>query len=463
MAGSLKERNQKEMISENNQYIDNSIMKSVDKDPSETMSSNEDEDIKVGFPSKDELVLGSAECKSLSSKERRQLRNRVSARHFRLRRKKYISELEGMVSDLTKEVEELKEVVKDLKEENARLAKAKSSSGFPKHVVVSPVEPMGKQSLREHQLREHRQRPVLSAKDDCFPQHQPPVTASESISPSVAVPRIPASQLMPNVNISAYTSRPARGAPEGPPQGQGMPLQVSLPATPLQEPTHTRGHGRPMSHIQNHLPQTKAVDLYAVDSVRFEWQMQPQFVRPPGSEYIPHVIHQEQRLQPHQQQPEQRHPEMLDYQRSFNMLDSQDRVDGDSQSRPPRIRPANNGPVGHIDGLQLSPSVAHLLPTYNNGFNDNHTGSSNPHDSGDWPLEYPDYNVQQQSFIPLPNTQIFNSFIPDVEKELETSTATPEPSTAAEAPPEIRLEIALERAEEVFKRLDDQLANLKLF
>merc|ERR1712169_41504 len=43
----------------------------------------------------DERLLASEEGKKLSSKERRQLRNKVSARAFRSRRKEYITQLEA--------------------------------------------------------------------------------------------------------------------------------------------------------------------------------------------------------------------------------------------------------------------------------------------------------------------------------------------------------------------------------
>ncbi|KAJ4373282.1 hypothetical protein N0V83_003576 [Neocucurbitaria cava] len=68
----------------------------------------------------DERLLASEEGKKLSSKERRQLRNKVSARAFRSRRKEYIGQLEGEVAMKVNEANELRNQNRLLMEENAR-------------------------------------------------------------------------------------------------------------------------------------------------------------------------------------------------------------------------------------------------------------------------------------------------------------------------------------------------------
>ncbi|KAF2087071.1 hypothetical protein K490DRAFT_57144 [Saccharata proteae CBS 121410] len=68
----------------------------------------------------DERLLASEEGKKLSSKERRQLRNKVSARAFRSRRKEYIGQLEGEVAAKNNECIELRMQNRSLMEENAR-------------------------------------------------------------------------------------------------------------------------------------------------------------------------------------------------------------------------------------------------------------------------------------------------------------------------------------------------------
>ncbi|KAF2995193.1 hypothetical protein E8E13_000374 [Curvularia kusanoi] len=68
----------------------------------------------------DERLLASEEGKKLSSKERRQLRNKVSARAFRSRRKEYIGQLEGEVAVKVQENNELRNQNRALAEENAR-------------------------------------------------------------------------------------------------------------------------------------------------------------------------------------------------------------------------------------------------------------------------------------------------------------------------------------------------------
>ncbi|KAJ4410174.1 hypothetical protein N0V91_002183 [Didymella pomorum] len=68
----------------------------------------------------DERLLASEEGKKLSSKERRQLRNKVSARAFRSRRKEYIGQLEGEVAQKVQEANELRNQNNALMEENRR-------------------------------------------------------------------------------------------------------------------------------------------------------------------------------------------------------------------------------------------------------------------------------------------------------------------------------------------------------
>ncbi|KAF2011146.1 hypothetical protein BU24DRAFT_54004 [Aaosphaeria arxii CBS 175.79] len=68
----------------------------------------------------DERLLASEEGKKLTSKERRQLRNKVSARAFRSRRKEYIGQLEGEVAMKNNECNDLRVQNRALMEENAR-------------------------------------------------------------------------------------------------------------------------------------------------------------------------------------------------------------------------------------------------------------------------------------------------------------------------------------------------------
>ncbi|OAQ98005.1 hypothetical protein LLEC1_06105 [Akanthomyces lecanii] len=70
----------------------------------------------------DERLLASEEGKKLSSKERRQLRNKVSARAFRSRRKEYITQLESERDHKDDEVTSLRQSNRALMEENKRLS-----------------------------------------------------------------------------------------------------------------------------------------------------------------------------------------------------------------------------------------------------------------------------------------------------------------------------------------------------
>lgn len=80
----------------------------------------------------DEKLLASEEGKKLSSKERRQLRNKVSARAFRSRRKEYINQLEDEIALRINENVDLRAQIQALMEENVRL------SDFTRMLVSSP-------------------------------------------------------------------------------------------------------------------------------------------------------------------------------------------------------------------------------------------------------------------------------------------------------------------------------------
>ncbi|KAF4123763.1 hypothetical protein GMORB2_6464 [Geosmithia morbida] len=69
----------------------------------------------------DERLLASEEGKKLSSKERRQLRNKVSARAFRSRRKEYITQLEAEIAGKVNENGDLRAQNRALLDENKRL------------------------------------------------------------------------------------------------------------------------------------------------------------------------------------------------------------------------------------------------------------------------------------------------------------------------------------------------------
>ncbi|KAG0354053.1 hypothetical protein BC939DRAFT_476842 [Gamsiella multidivaricata] len=70
-------------------------------------SDSDDGSNQGGAASPDPLKPSPSELKKMTSKERRQLRNKLSARNFRVRRKEYISSLENQVKEARKEATEL--------------------------------------------------------------------------------------------------------------------------------------------------------------------------------------------------------------------------------------------------------------------------------------------------------------------------------------------------------------------
>ncbi|RUS22202.1 hypothetical protein BC937DRAFT_90033 [Endogone sp. FLAS-F59071] len=74
------------------------------------------------FDSDDEpMPTDAAELKKMTSKERRQMRNKISARNFRVRRKEYISTLEAQVQQHQNEAQQLRDQMSVMEEENKKL------------------------------------------------------------------------------------------------------------------------------------------------------------------------------------------------------------------------------------------------------------------------------------------------------------------------------------------------------
>jgi 16S rRNA A1518/A1519 N6-dimethyltransferase RsmA/KsgA/DIM1 with predicted DNA glycosylase/AP lyase activity len=66
-------------------------------------------------------LLQAEEYKKMSSKEKRQLRNKLSARAFRNRRKTYINELEDHIKDRDRLIDAIRNELKNFRSENDEL------------------------------------------------------------------------------------------------------------------------------------------------------------------------------------------------------------------------------------------------------------------------------------------------------------------------------------------------------
>ncbi|KAH6724382.1 putative cyclic AMP-responsive element-binding protein 3-like protein 3 [Leptodontidium sp. MPI-SDFR-AT-0119] len=119
----------------------------------------------------DERLLASEEGKKLSSKERRQLRNKVSARAFRSRRKEYIGQLEGEIAVKVNENTDLRAQNRALMEENTRLSdltrmllSSPSFSGFLDTLASNPAAAQTAQAVQQ-QPQQVEQQPQRVRKD----------------------------------------------------------------------------------------------------------------------------------------------------------------------------------------------------------------------------------------------------------------------------------------------------------
>lgn len=125
----------------------------------------------------DERLLASEEGKKLSSKERRQLRNKVSARAFRSRRKEYISQLEGEIAVKVNENSDLRAQNRALMEENTRLSdltrmllSSPSFSGFLDTLASNPAAAQTAQAVQQPQQQQQQmEQPQRQIRKDINP------------------------------------------------------------------------------------------------------------------------------------------------------------------------------------------------------------------------------------------------------------------------------------------------------
>jgi hypothetical protein len=124
----------------------------------------------------DERLLASEEGKKLSSKERRQLRNKVSARAFRSRRKEYISQLEGEIATKVNENSDLRAQNRALMEENTRLSdltrmllSSPSFSGFLDTLASNPAAIQTAQAVQQPAPQPQMEQPQRQMRKDINP------------------------------------------------------------------------------------------------------------------------------------------------------------------------------------------------------------------------------------------------------------------------------------------------------
>ncbi|OLL22517.1 Cyclic AMP-responsive element-binding protein 3-like protein 4, partial [Neolecta irregularis DAH-3] len=131
----------------------------------------------------EEVFLNSEEGKKLSSKERRQIRNKVSARNFRVRRKglsptswsqsnhpEYINQLEELVQKQNSENSKLREQVIDLKRENRRITEV-SNADLEK---LKAENKKLAQDLLNLQIQQSQNIPQIPAPESMLPPSPPP-------------------------------------------------------------------------------------------------------------------------------------------------------------------------------------------------------------------------------------------------------------------------------------------------
>ncbi|RMZ78404.1 hypothetical protein DV738_g3919, partial [Chaetothyriales sp. CBS 135597] len=195
----------------------------------------------------------SEEGKKLSSKERRQLRNKVSARAFRSRRKEYMTQLEGDVAAKNDEANALRVENQQLREENNRLTDLTrmllSSSAFSSFLQeLSQSGVPQRPSLPTQPVRQER------------PQAQP---ARKDINPHEAARQVHQQQhvgmvLVPENNFDMSLFETPAWTPAVPSNDVHIYAVTTLPEEPVIDVTKlsrkTKSESGPAPSVSKNLP-----------------------------------------------------------------------------------------------------------------------------------------------------------------------------------------------------------------
>ncbi|KAJ2660870.1 hypothetical protein IWW48_002725 [Coemansia sp. RSA 1200] len=162
----------------------------------------------------DELV--GVDLKSMSSKERRQLRNKISARNFRVRRKEYISNLEAEVrmhkeeaDGLRKDLVVSKKENQQLRDEIQKLRQRLGTSTASQSLAASAARTASGQAMVQKPLQQAK--PVAKIASSLSSAAATP-TATAAASPAMA-PAAPMVRFNPHKDIgqAAATKKSAAG------------------------------------------------------------------------------------------------------------------------------------------------------------------------------------------------------------------------------------------------------------
>jgi len=159
----------------------------------------------------DERLLASEEGKKLTSKERRQLRNKVSARAFRSRRKEYIGQLEGEIAAKSQEANDMRAQNEQLREENNRLTdltrmllSSQAFAGFLQELSQSGLPAPNTQTNTQQQKQAARPQPQPQSK----PRRKDVTSNDASHQMQVQQPQI-GMALIPEVPIDLSAFQPS--------------------------------------------------------------------------------------------------------------------------------------------------------------------------------------------------------------------------------------------------------------
>ncbi|KAI0381620.1 hypothetical protein F5Y04DRAFT_280700 [Hypomontagnella monticulosa] len=162
----------------------------------------------------DERLLASEEGKKLSSKERRQLRNKVSARAFRSRRKEYITQLEAEIANKVSENGDLRAQNRALIEENRRLSdltrmllSSPSFSNFLDHLSANPAA-LPQQQQQQQPQPEQRQPESRQVPKDINPFAAGQQNHQQQQIGMVMMPEQTMDFSMLNLNADAFNYQP---------------------------------------------------------------------------------------------------------------------------------------------------------------------------------------------------------------------------------------------------------------
>lgn len=367
----------------------------------------------------DERLLASDASKKLTSRQRRQLRNRVSARHFRLRRKEYINHLEGLVVNMTTKINKMNSASTESQQNSKILALigAQYPAILRQAQVQVQITPQMVQEPIQHQQHQHIQPPQPQPQTS----HQQPRLQPQSSQPLQAKPHQPQNEFKTN-NFDSNSVPVSAAAME-------FYIKTESNITPTTAPTPNANivYPAPQQPFLSEFISSNNADLSSFSSFQSSNAGHEMLVWNNAQEQDAHKTSQELQQEINIMDSIRMKPSIV------NLLPS---LSSKPISPPSSVSSVASAAAQNsyraAKNTTFDPSLLSFNFQWNEDFDPNRVSPSAAAFSTDFAPHLP------AGYIQLPNQRIYRSVVPDLETQLENMEIV-QKSVKKESPSEVEL------------------------